>query len=234
MSSHVLVTRPAGQQHKLVSLLEQQGYRVSHAPALAIETLPLSLDERGYLLNIDQYHAVIFISRNAAEFALSLLDELWPQWPAGVHWLAVGEATARLLQQAGLTPEYPRQGFNSEALLAMPCLNDLADRKVLLCRGEGGRELLAPVIRQRAERLDEVVLYRRCCDSNFRWPATAVDVVMVTSEQGWDCIAARVPKRCRVIAGSARIAARIAADGYRVTAAASPHDEDMCRALAQR
>lgn len=228
---HVLVTRPDGQQQALVALLEQDGFQVSHLPALVIEPLPLSTEAQDCLAHLDRYHVVVLISRNAADIALSLLRPHWANWPAGVHWLAVGEATAQALQAVGLTAERPAEGFNSEALLAMPLLQDLAGRRVLLLRGEGGREVLAPAIRARAEALDEIALYRRACNAHFAWPAMPVQAVMATSQQGWECIAAQVPRDCCVIAGSARIAALIAAEGYTVRAAASPHDEDMRAAL---
>jgi uroporphyrinogen-III synthase len=237
ISMHVLVTRPEGQQHALLAALRQAGHDVSYAPSLRIEASDLSAVERRYLEDIDHYHAVIFISRNAAEFALAHLDAMWPQWPVGVNWLAVGEATAATLTQAGLQPEHPPEGFNSEALLAMPCLQNVADKKVLLLRGEGGREVLGPTLRERAERLDEVVLYRRVCAASFAWPAAPVDVLMVTSQQGWECIMAhatnRLPRTARIIAGSERIAALIRAAGFDVLAAASPHDSDMLAALAR-
>lgn len=233
---HVLITRPQGQQHDLLAALQQAGYKASYSPSLHIEATALSAQERRSLENIDHYHAVIFISRNAAQFALARLDVVWPQWPVGVHWLAVGEATAATLAQAGLQPEYPPHGFNSEALLAMPCLQDLTNKKVLLLRGEGGREVLAPALRQRAEQLDEVVLYRRACAAEFVWPSAAVDVLMVTSQQGWECIMPDVATqaqrhRCRIIAGSERIAGLICAAGFDAVAADSPHDNDMLAAL---
>jgi len=228
---HVLVTRPDGQQQALVDRLERDGFQVSHQPALVIEPLALSVESQDCLAHLDRYHVVVLISRNAADIALSLLRTHWSRWPAGVHWLAVGDATAQVLQAAGLQAERPEQGFNSEALLAMPLLQDLAGRRVLLLRGEGGREVLAPAIRARAEALDEIALYRRACNAGFTWPSAPVQAVMATSQQGWECIAPQVPRDCCVIAGSARIAALIAAEGYPVRTAASPHDEDMCAAL---
>lgn len=229
---HVLVTRPQGQQQTLLDGLRQIDVEVSYSPSLSIAATALTATDRGCLANIDQYHAVVFISRNAAEFALAHLDAMWPQWPVGVHWLAVGEATAATLSDAGLQPEHPPEGFNSEALLAMPVLQTLTDKKILLLRGDGGREVLAPTLRQRAEQLDEVVLYRRACSPDFKWPSRAVDAVMVTSQQGWECIIESVPKTCLVIAGSERIAEQVRAAGFDATAAASPHDRDMLAALS--
>ncbi len=231
--AHVLVTRPQGQQQPLLDALQQRGYRASHCPALVIAPCTPTATERQCLLNLDHYHAVIFISRNAAELGVQQLQDLWPQWPVGVLWLAVGEATARVLRQAGLSPEHPGEGFNSEALLAMPCLQAVAlrERKVLLLRGEGGRELLTPELRRRAAGIDEVVLYRRHCPAQIIWPSQPVDIVMVTSQQSWECIQTKVPTTCRVLAGSERIAALIRAQGFDVIAARSPHDEDMLDAL---
>lgn len=111
---HVLVTRPDGQQQALVRALTEAGFAVSQQSSLCIEPLELSATERNLLLNLDQYHAV-FVSTNAARLALQALDALWPQWPVGVHWLAVGPATAEVLSAAGMAAELPRTGFDSRS-----------------------------------------------------------------------------------------------------------------------
>ena len=224
---HVLVTRPQGQQQALVASLAEAGMQVSQQSALCIEPLPLSPAARTQLLNVDQYHAVFFVSTNAARLALAALEELWPQWPVGVHWLAVGPATADVLAAAGLPVDMPLTGSDSEAVLALDCLRDLPGKRVLICRGDGGRELVAETLRLRGAEVDTLSLYQRRCNSGFRWPEQSVDAVLVSSLQGWECIAASVPATCTVIAPSERVADQIRRRHARVLVATSAADRDM-------
>ncbi len=227
---HVLVTRPQGQQQALVTALLEAGFVVSQQSALCIEPFPLSAVERSLLLNLDQYHAVFFVSANAARLALQALDELWPQWPVGVHWLAVGPATAEVLSAAGMQAELPRTGFDSEAVLELDCLRDLPGKRVLICSGEGGRELFANTLQRRGAEVDVLPLYQRVCNAGFAWPAEPVDMVLVTSLQGWHCIAGKVAPGCRVVVASERIGAAVG-DAFPVTVAASARDKDMLAAV---
>lgn len=227
---HVLVTRPAGQHEALVDALRCAGVRVSHMPALTIEPLTLAPAGLAALRDLDMFSAVIFISVNAARIGLAALRDLWSQWPVGIHWLAVGEATAAVLSEEGLSPEIPPEGYNSEALLALDCLRNPAGQRILILAGEQGRPLLAETLSGRGAEVDVLALYRRGC-ATFRWPGTDVDAVLVTSLEGWQCIAGQVPPDCLVIAGSERIGATIRASGRTVVCAASPHDGDMLAAV---
>ena len=95
----VLITRPRGQQQALMDALSRAGHRPLHSPALHIEPLPVSDASRRVLMDLDLFHAVFFASSNAARLALTAMADIWPQWPVGLHWLAVGKATAELLHQ---------------------------------------------------------------------------------------------------------------------------------------
>lgn len=229
--STVLVTRPDGQARALMARLRAAGHSPLHCPALLIEPLPLSDADRRRLLDLDLYHAVFFVSANAASLALDAMADLWPQWPVGVHWLAVGEATARVIADHGLVPETPERGFNSEAVLALPGLRAVAEKRILVCRGETGRDWLAARLRERGAEVAVMPFYRRRANPDFRWPADA-DTVMVTSGEGWRAIAPRVPVSATVIAAGTRVAETVAADhrGVVITAR-SAHDTDMAAAL---
>ena len=75
---------------------------------------------------------------------------------------AVGGATAReaslLLDLPVLSPS---AGSGSEALLQMPELADVANRKVAIFRGEGGRKLLAEELQRRGAQVAYCEVYRR-------------------------------------------------------------------------
>lgn len=228
MPLKVLVTRPDGQAESLMALLAAHGYDVTHAPALQIEPLAPS---QASVASLKGAHAAFFVSANAARLAVPLIADVVGDWPAGVHCLAVGEATAAVLREAHLPVVVPAQGFNSEAVLQLPCLSRLEDRRVVVFRGDGGRELFAGALRDRGATVDYIAVYRRRCDSTFSCPRDT-DVVLVTSVQSWQCMANRISGNPVVLAGSARIADAIRADhGGRVLAAPSPHDMDMLATL---
>ena len=76
----------------------------------------------------------------------------------------MGAATAQILAEHGLDVKYPPAGDDSEALLQLPALREAiacADPRVLILRGEGGRELLAERLRDRGASVDYLELYRR-------------------------------------------------------------------------
>ncbi len=235
--THVLVTRPPGQAGRLLEPLRRAGYRATHAPVMNIEPGEPDAAARQCLMNLDQYHAVFVASPNAARLAVAQLSDYWPQWPVGVHWIAVGESTAATLREAGLEPEVPPEGANSEAVLALPSLQAPQGQSVLLLRGTGGRELLAETLRERGARVDSVELYRRRCNPEFTWPAEAVHAVLVTSVESWHCLRERggeIPPQTLVIAGSARIADAVREDGHeRCVTAETPRDKDMMTCLAE-
>lgn len=228
--AHVLVTRPADQADALLDLLKRRGWRATHRPAIRIEPLSLSEHNRRRLLDLDQYHAVIFVSTNAVRFAVDAIAACWPQWPTGVHWLAVGEATAEALREEGLDPVVPDHGFNSEALLTLPCLGNLTEKPVLIFSGDTGRSLLRDSLHERGAQVEVMPMYSRVCAA-FEWPAESIDALMVTSVESWNCLAPQVPGNVPVVAGSTRIADVIREQGHTVIAAASPHDADMVDAL---
>ncbi|AQA17807.1 hypothetical protein BST95_05735 [Halioglobus japonicus] len=160
----VLVTRPAGQADSLLARLEQAGYSASHQPLLALAPLAeLAPSLRQRVLDLDLYAHVIFISGNAVRYGLSIIDDYWPQLPTGINWYAIGGTTARLLAERGLVATEPGAQMNSEGLLAVPALQQVVDQRVLIVKGQGGRELLQSELTARGARVDELACYSRAC-----------------------------------------------------------------------
>lgn len=247
MKPPVIVTRPQHQAGPILHELASMGYATIHHPLMHIAPLPddnTSASLRQLIQNIDEYQAVVVISMNAAEIGLSWLDNYWPQYPVGIDWIAVGPSTAEILTNAGLTVHCPESGFDSEAMLTLPCLNptQMPGKKVLLWRGIGGRELLASTLRQHGAQVDYAELYeRQAIDySPQQWQQALADgaVLMLSSTQALDIVCSQVPNIAELtevlIVPSVRSSNDAKARGFkRVITAASARDQDMLACLAQ-
>ena len=160
----LLLTRPQEECAALAASLAEHGVASASLPLLAIEPLDETPEQRSLLLDLDRYCAVVVVSKPAARLGLDRLDRYWPQPPARQAWFAVGAATAAILDDYGLSVRYPESGDDSEALLTLPALEQalqVPDPRVLIMRGEGGREFLAERLRGQGVTVDYLELYRR-------------------------------------------------------------------------
>ena len=156
----VLLTRPAEESAALAAALSEAGILSSSLPLLDIEPLPVTPEQQAIFGDLGRYCAVIVVSKPAARLAVQQLDQAWPQ----LSWFSVGAATAQVLADHGLCVHYPQTGDDSEALLQLPALREAIARpgaRVLILRGEGGRELLAERLREQGASVDYLELYRR-------------------------------------------------------------------------
>lgn len=157
----IWLTRPDGQGGELRAALEQLGARVQLLPLLVIRPLAPAPADRQKLIDLDRYDLVFFVSTNAASIGLDAIAQWWPQYPVGILNFAVGPGTAAVIEQRGLPAIYPTERMSSEALLALPALQQIAGKKALIVRGAGGREIIADGLRARGATVDYVELYER-------------------------------------------------------------------------
>ena len=161
----LLLTRPAEECAALAATLAEQGIYSSSLPLLAIEALAETPEQRATILDLERYCAVIVVSKPAARLGLELLDRYWPQPLAEQPWFSVGAATAEILGDYGLTVHFPALADDSEALLGLPQLQQAVAAaqtpRVLILRGEEGREFLAESLRSQGVQVDYLALYRR-------------------------------------------------------------------------
>ncbi|MBV5325358.1 MAG: uroporphyrinogen-III synthase, partial [Rhodospirillaceae bacterium] len=159
----VLVTRPAAQAGKLAELIAAQGGEPVLFPLLEISpAVDLSLLHET-IPCLHDYAIVVFISPNAVDFSLPVILAQRP-WPTGVQAAAIGQSTVAQLATFGITEVIAPTGrFDSEALLDLPALQtgQVAGSKVLILRGDGGRELLAETLSERGAVVDCVSCYHR-------------------------------------------------------------------------
>jgi uroporphyrinogen-III synthase len=159
----VIVTRPQRQAAGLAVKLAAVGATPLIWPAIVIlpplDRAPL---EHAHAM-LDSYDIAVFVSANVAEYGIPNRS----QWPGSLRVFAPGPGTAEALAAVGLTSvRVPVTTFDSEGLLALPELQQVDGARVLILRGEGGRELLGSTLIQRGARVDYVSCYRRAAPTS--------------------------------------------------------------------
>jgi len=184
---NVLVTRPKNQAENLCALIEQSGATPIRFPVLDIIPVEPSDKIKRILNTLQQYQWLFFVSANAVNFALRANNGKI-DISQHVCIVAVGLATAGALRNAGLNVNLvPEQGFNTEAILAMPQLQEINGQSCLIVRGQGGRELLAQTLEQRGAQVYYLELYRRIMPDTDAGPVekllhqNKLDVITITS-----------------------------------------------------
>jgi uroporphyrinogen-III synthase len=177
----VLVTRPAHQAGGLIERLQQAGADTFALPVIEIEAITHPA------LRSD-YDLMIFISANAVMHGA----QLYTSASHKPRIAAIGQATARALRErdiaVNLTPDH---AFTSEALLALDTFSPekISGQRIVIVRGEGGREHLADTLRARGARVDYAEVYRRIQpQTDVRWlqalwEQQRIGLVMVSSNE---------------------------------------------------
>lgn len=188
----VLVTRPAHQAAQLIELIETAGGNALPFPT--IEILPPHNPDAALkqFQQLEQFDILLFISANAARIGLEMIQQQ-RGLPQHIQIAAVGKATTRALNQAGVEVDIlPEHRFDSEGLLATPQLQAVAGKHILIVRGEGGRELLAHTLRERGAEVQYAEAYRRTIPQTDptpllqAWRKNHLDAAIVTSNQSLD------------------------------------------------
>jgi uroporphyrinogen-III synthase len=187
----VLVTRPADQAEPLCRLISEAGGEALCLPTLEIQDPdPRNVARLNDVIdNLEIYDLAVFISVNAVSRGMEFIRGRRP-WPARVKVATVGASSAQALAGFGLAVDLvPSHQFNSEALLALEELRDMRGKRVVIFRGNGGRDLLRDVLIQRGAVVDYVEVYRRECPeiepgaiAHF-WQPGAVDLITITSNE---------------------------------------------------
>jgi uroporphyrinogen-III synthase len=243
----VVVTRPAAQSGRFIELVRASGATCIAYPTLQIEPLALSPQTLTRLRG-RHWNWAIFTSANAVSACLASLAP-----PLALSHAAIGRATARALEQAGVTVAARPDSATSEGVLEHPAFADLAGSGVLLVKGSGGRELLATALRARGADVLELEVYRRFAITPDTAAATALHaalaqadasavVVTVTSAEILHSLLEHIAstdalnlRRCPLIVPGARVAAEAVRHGWTgpVVQSSTAEDEAMVAALSQ-
>jgi uroporphyrinogen-III synthase len=188
----VLQVRPEQSDDLFAHQLMSAGATLNCCPVMLIKPFtetPEKNQIKSQILHFDQYQIAIFVSKTAARLGTEWLAHYWSalpeSLPQNLRYYAVGKSTAALLREQGIDAEVPEQAFNSEGLLSLPSLNNIAGEKALIFSGAGGRALLADTLSQRGVSISECELYCREPTAEF-----ADQIIELLVSEGVDLVIA--------------------------------------------
>ncbi len=161
----IVVTRPWRQAEASAHWLRSLGATVVLFPVLEIEALSAAtIDKKFSVTQLRSANAIIFVSANAAEYGAAAI-EARGGFPPHAAIFAIGNATQAGLAEHGLRNiQCPAVGNDSEALLALPELQNLNGKQILIVRGAsegGGRTFLQDTLRTRGAQVSPLECYVR-------------------------------------------------------------------------
>lgn len=163
----VIVTRPAAQAVGWVDRLRAAGHDAVALPLIEIADAADPAPVRAAWSRLDELRLVVFVSPNAAERFMAARPE-GRDWPAGTRAGSTGPGTSQSLLDRGVPaaslvePAADAPQFDSEALWARLAGDDWQGARVLIVRGDGGREWLAETLGARGAVVEHLAAYRRC------------------------------------------------------------------------
>lgn len=243
---HVVVTRPAGQAAHFATALTEHGAIPVLYPVLEIRDIENIAPLLDVAIRLENFDLAVFVSPNAIEKALALI---LPRraWPATLRVAALGKSSERELERNGIHDVIsPPLRFDSEALLELPELVAVAGRRVIIFRGDGGRELLGDTLKARGASVEYVTCYRRArpqldpAPLLKLWEEGRLDAVTLTSSEGlrnfFDMIGRLGQawlKKTPAFVPHARIAEQARVLGLADVIATAPGDDGLMAGLMQ-
>lgn len=156
----ILVTRPAHQAQPLCKLIENYGGTAHLFPTITIKAPHDHNTFTQIVRQIDSFDIAIFVSQNAVNATLPL----WPrQSTSSLAIIAIGPGTQATLQKNNFQVNCIPTHFSSEGLLALPELQTVNNKSIVIFSGENTRPFLKGELQQRGATVTQAIGYRREC-----------------------------------------------------------------------
>lgn len=252
MPNPVVITRPLAQAAPLARRVAALGRAAVVFPLLEIHPLADPARLQAALQELSAYAMVAFVSPNAVDAAFAAL----PGWPGQVAIAVMGEGSRGALARHGVTPDcvtiispLDPQRTDSHTLLQALDLAALRGKRVLIVRGESGRELLGDALRAAGVQVRQVAAYRRAApvldeagrlqlrrllESQNDWLVTsseAVRILMQMVQQIAGAAGVAKMQQQKIIVPHARIAETAQMLGFRDIIRTGSGDEQLLAAL---
>ncbi|MAD76379.1 MAG: uroporphyrinogen-III synthase [Rheinheimera sp.] len=173
-----LITRPAGKADNLLASLDERGIAYSYQPLITTQQVVLKAKDHALL---EHAELLIFVSVSAVH---ALEQQIQPEQLSG-HLFAVGSTTASVLQRWSGREVIVPHDQRSEGLLALPQLQQVKGRQIVVVRGNSGRELIKQQLIARGATVKYVQSYNR-----LPLPLDGAQLWQVWQQQQVRCIVA--------------------------------------------
>jgi uroporphyrinogen-III synthase len=165
----IVVTRPREQADNLAQHIIQVGGQAILFPLLAIHPAANTAALNKQVARLEKFNLAIFISPNAVRYGMNavLATGESSQILSKLKIAAMGPGSVQALREYGvhevIAPpnQFGQAKFDSETLLAQPELQAVAGWKVMIFRGDGGRELLGETLKMRGAEVEYATCYQR-------------------------------------------------------------------------
>ncbi|MBV32119.1 MAG: hypothetical protein CMK36_01600 [Porticoccaceae bacterium] len=234
----VLLIRAQRVDDELVRQLDDAMTNVLCIPITRIEEIERDERIKTNILDFDHFDIAIFVSVHAARIGLSLLEEYWPMLPRHMVFFAIGAQTAECVSHHNLEVISPSTE-TTEGLLSLHGLKDVRSKRIVIFRGQGGREKLACELAKRGAQVTYSELYRRVTDEqnlkNALMVLPSIDCLVAHSAASLKLLgppSRLIASNLRVVVPSDRVGGYAADMGYRllnVAKGAAPHS--VCEAV---
>lgn len=206
MNHSLLLLRPSEQAHELSKMLQQRASKLDLSLSCINKSMVkiTSFDDPNHSLRgilQQKWDAAMMVSVNAANYFAQQARAWAPDcaMPAA-RWYAVGPTSAAAIAQVVGRPVCcPWRQHNSDALLALPELNQVCGQRWLLVRGHGGRELVADTLRARGAEVAYLEVYQRTpeplSEAEYATWQQQINGIVVTSAEQLGYFLAAVPKQ---------------------------------------
>ena len=239
----IAITRPTGQSEKLSAAIKNAGGTPFLFPLISISGLDDYDTFDAKVASLEDYDWAIFISSNAVQNSLPRLQAKIKSLPKTLKFAAIGPTTAGELKTFGIADVLiPKNRFDSESLLSLPEMQNMAHQKVMIFRGMGGREILAETLKARGAVVDFAESYQRINPQSQTkvlddmWEKHALDAIVITSSEAMRHLLeiaknASWLKQIKVCVNHARIAEEANHAGLNISIAETSGDEAMLQCL---
>ena len=160
----LISTRPYEKNIILLKELEDTNILLLNYPITEIKPLKDYAKFDSLLNNLKNYQHIIFISTNAVHFFIERFKCLAIKLPNHIIFSSIGPTTQKALEnEFNINVYCPEKTYDSKHLIRNKIFNNLQNQKVLIIRGEGGREVLKDILEEKGADVN----YGECYIRNY-------------------------------------------------------------------
>ena len=160
----LISTRPYEKNICLLRELENTNVSLLNFPLTEIVGLKDYVEFDSILNDLKKYQHIIFISTNAVRYFIERFKNLPIKLPDHIILSSIGPSTQEALKNEFNRNVYcPKETYDSKNLMKNKIFDNLKDKKVLIIRGGGGREVLKDILEEKGAEVN----YGECYIRNY-------------------------------------------------------------------